>query len=332
MLLSRKQNGTLIVTRGSTANIDPDAAVISSGHSEIKAFGLTNLTDKPYDFNIDGKLLGWGLRNDVGIDEEPTHGGLYSVENSADQLNRTVDIHEDNPAEEMNFLGWLDPPNGTVQSKNQGSNFGYPQCFAAWDPSSIPNFDGAVGTQFAVNDLNATNNDTLCANDFTPPRLAFQAHMAPLDIKFNTAGTEAWISFHGSWDRTEPIGYKVGAVQFKDGDPVENSTSTTALVDIVKNQNDSNCPDQCFRPAGLAWDKQGRLYFSSDSTGEIYVITKANATGDGAGVDGATPTPSASSLPTPSSSTTSGATTQVNTPHFSLSHSILIIFLVYMTS
>lgn len=168
----------MIVTRGSTSNIDPEAADQSSGHSQVKAFTLTNLTGKPYDFNNNGRLLGWGLRNDVGIAEEPSQGGLYSVENSADQLNRSgTDIHQNNPAEELNFLGYLQPPYGTVQSKNQGANFGYPECFTAWEPSSLPNFNGTVGTQFAVNDLNSTNNDDICSSEFAPPELAFQAHM-----------------------------------------------------------------------------------------------------------------------------------------------------------
>ena len=35
----------------------------------------------------------------------------------------------------------------------------------------------------------------------------------------------------------------------------------------------------CFRPAGLAFDAKGRLFMSSDETGELWVITKvANST------------------------------------------------------
>ncbi len=99
LLFSKKQNGTLIVTRGSGANLDPDAAQLSSGHSQIKAFNLLNRT-RTYDFDTDGMLLGWGLRNDVGIDEHPSTGGLYSVENSADDITRMgVDIHQNNPGE-----------------------------------------------------------------------------------------------------------------------------------------------------------------------------------------------------------------------------------------
>ena len=33
----------------------------------------------------------------------------------------------------------------------------------------------------------------------TPPKLTFQAHMAPLDIAFNNSGNDGWVTFHGSW-------------------------------------------------------------------------------------------------------------------------------------
>jgi glucose/arabinose dehydrogenase len=149
LLLSKKSPGKILINRGSNSNIDLEANDITTGHSQIKAFDLTNLTSTspPYDFVSDGLLLGWGLRNDVGIDEHPLTGGVYSVENSADQILRNdVDIHSDNPAEELNFLGYL---NGTASS-NQGRNFGYPNCFTAWNSSVIPIFNGTVGGQFAI--------------------------------------------------------------------------------------------------------------------------------------------------------------------------------------
>ena len=159
-----------------------------------------------YDFDKDGLRLGWGLRNSVGISEHPVTGGIYSVENSVDNIIRDGrDIHEDNPGEEMNFHGYL---NGTEYGL-QGSNYGYPYCFAAWVVSDIPmNSNLTVGSQFAMGNQNSTINDTYCAEQ-TAPRLTFQAHMAPLDIEFNASGTEAWVTYRGSWDRTDPVGYKL---------------------------------------------------------------------------------------------------------------------------
>lgn len=216
----------------------------------------------------------WGLRNSVGVAEHPETGGLYSVENSADDVMRDgVDVHQNNPGEEMNFHGTL--AGNTDQS--QGSNHGYPECFAAWDPSGLPDKGNlVVGNQFA---LNATS-DGACA-ERTAPRLTFQAHMAPLDIKFNSSGDQAWVTFHGSWDRTQPVGYKVSLVDFAHGEPVAPSTSTTSYTDIFTNADNSKCPDACFRPVGMTFDKQGRLFVSSDASGEIYVLVADAVAGNG---------------------------------------------------
>lgn len=75
-------------------------------------------------------------------------------------------------------------------------------------------------------------------------------------------------------NRDDPIGYRVARVEFADGEPVADATSKEAAVDFVKNADESVCPDACFRPVGMAVDEQGRLFFVSDSTGEIYVVAK----------------------------------------------------------
>jgi hypothetical protein len=88
-----------------------------------------------------------------------------------------------------------------------------------------------------------------------------------------------FITEHVCRNREDPIGYKVSFVQFDgNGSPTAAANSTTAAVDVVSNPDLSKCPDNCFRPAGLAWDSQGRLFFSSDATGEIYVITREDGT------------------------------------------------------
>ena len=108
-------------------------------------------------------------------------------------------------------------------------------------------------------------------------------------------------------NREAPIGYKLSLVQFDgNGSPVAPANSTTAAADIVSNPDLSACPSQCFRPVGLAWDGQGRLFMSSDSTGEIYVVTKEDGSGiadiSQASINGTSPSPSGSgSVPSPSS-------------------------------
>lgn len=309
LLLSRSVPGMLLVSRGSTSNIDIDAASLASGHSQIRAFNLNNRSTTAYDFDTTGLRLGWGLRNSVGVAEHPITGGIYSVENSADQIIRDgVDIHQNNPGEEMNFHGYL---NGTDYAP-QGGNYGYPWCFAAWDVDELPDHANlSVGSQFALSESNYPDNenrtDTYCAAQ-NAPRLTFQAHMAPLDIKFNNSGTQGWVTWHGSWDRTDPVGYKVSVIEFANGEPVAPTTSKTALTDIFTNADLSVCPNNCFRPVGMAFDGQGRLFVSSDATGEIYMITSEKVPSVTSSSSGAASSATATSTSTGSqaSSTSNG--------------------------
>jgi glucose/arabinose dehydrogenase len=194
LLMSKAEPGMLVVSRGSDGNYDVTAGVLDSGHSQIRAFNVSNFTatSNPYDYTTQGVRLGWGLRNSVGIAEEPLTGGIYSVENSADEMNRNgVDIHTNNPGEEMNFHGYLN-------NTEPRGNYGYPNCYALWS-TDVPDLGNmTVGSQFALNQ-NASINDTYCSDDTIGPRLTFQAHTAPLDIIFQPNGSEAYVSFHGSW-------------------------------------------------------------------------------------------------------------------------------------
>ncbi|KAF2424223.1 soluble quino protein glucose dehydrogenase [Tothia fuscella] len=288
LMLSRKVNGRLLVSRGSTSNIDSLAQDITSGHSQIRAFDIGALgSDRAaYQFDDEGTLLGWGLRNSVGLAEHPITGGIFSVENSVDEMERQgKDIHESNPGEEMNFHGYL---NGTRYA-GQGQNYGYPTCYAAWNVSDIPeNQSLKPGVQFAIGNLNGTASDSACQNDHVAPVLAFPSHWAPLDLKFNAEGTTAWVTSHGSWNKDRPDGYLVYAIAFSPstGMPTEPADSMKAVIPIMRNPDNSKCPTGCFRPVGLAFDRMGRLFMSSDSTGEIYMITKT----DGKSVASATPT------------------------------------------
>lgn len=75
------------------------------------------------------------------------------------------------------------------------------------------------------------------------------------------------------------------AVDFKKGTngtvvPVEPLTSNSAAKDIFANPDVTRCAGNgpsassgCFRPAGLAFDKGGRLYMTSDvANGELWVL------------------------------------------------------------
>lgn len=79
----------------------------------------------------------------------------------------------------------------------------------------------------------------------------------------------------------EAVGYRVSAIAFKNGQPVDAPDSTTALKDIFSNKDLSKCPRGCFRPAGLYMDhEKQRLWVTSDSTNEIWALSRTNETAD----------------------------------------------------
>ncbi|KAJ8070058.1 hypothetical protein OCU04_000456 [Sclerotinia nivalis] len=100
-----------------------------------------------------------------------------------------------------------------------------------------------------------------------------------LDMIFLANGTEAFISFHGSLETTPPVGYRISSITFNPntGLPISPPTSTVSTTDIISNSNSSFCPSNCFRPVSMALDTLGRLFVSSDATGEIWVMVRTGS-------------------------------------------------------
>ena len=120
LLMAKKQKDTLIVTHGSEANFDLNSTDLSTGHCQIKSFPVLN-NGTTQNFNKTGKLIGWGLRNPVGVAEHPKTGGIWSVDMGMDQVERDgEDIHVDNPADEMNYHGVIGAKNDLDQGLNHG--------------------------------------------------------------------------------------------------------------------------------------------------------------------------------------------------------------------
>jgi glucose/arabinose dehydrogenase len=129
-----------------------------------------------------------------------------------------------------------------------------------------------TGDQFVLAP-NATFNDSNCTKS-VPARLAFQAHSAPLDAKFDAKFENLYVTFHGSWDRDPATGYKLVAIPFTKGadglhTPVAPSNSSSSYTDIWSNLDTGKCgAQQCFRPVSIAFDGAGRMYVTSDASGE----------------------------------------------------------------
>ncbi|KAL1844753.1 hypothetical protein VTK73DRAFT_1852 [Phialemonium thermophilum] len=279
LLVVPSQPNMVLLQVGSNANIDTASANKATGRAIIKIFDMSKVPASGYNYNTDGEVFGYGLRNEIGFTADP-NGMIWGVENSGDDLTRTnngqrQDIHKDNPSEKLNFLG--DP------LKTRDVWYGYPTCWTVWDPTPFGTMK--TGSQFVLAP-NATANDASCAS-VTPPRLSFQAHSAPIWNTFDANATNMYVTFHGSWDRQPPTGFKVVQIPFTklangQYDPVAPPDSMTGYKDIFSAQDPTRCTangltqSNCFRLTAAAWDPAGRgLFVGSDNSreGEIYLLS-----------------------------------------------------------
>ena len=107
----------------------------------------------------------------------------------------------------------------------------------------------------------------------TVPDVLFQAHSAPLNLAFATSDAwgaeykgDAFVAFHGSWNRGKRTGYKVVRVLFKDDKPTgEYEDFITGFVISDK--------EVWGRPVGLAVAKDGSLFLTEDGNGTIWRIS-----------------------------------------------------------
>lgn len=284
LLALKKPAGILLVSLGSTDNDDPLARTQNTGVSQIRGFNATGARTVKY---TDGKLIGWGLRNSIGLGENPVDGGIWSNENGADQMTRSgKDIHINSPGEEFNYHGtWAD-------ETLHGKNYGYPECAASWSVSEMPNSASLkVGAQFIYGNTAKGITDDICAKNYVAPRITLPSHWAPIDIAFTPKGHIAFQTAHGSWNRRPSDGFKLYAVTFKDGQPTHETSSLKAAIDIFTSNNTGKCSalagGSCLRPTGVAIDPKGaRLFMASDNSasGEIYVIQRT----DGKSIDSLT--------------------------------------------
>ncbi|KAI0114402.1 soluble quino protein glucose dehydrogenase [Nemania sp. FL0031] len=265
----------LVVSHGSNANIDQNASNPRTARAIVKVFNISSVPTGGYNFASQGWNAGFGLRNEVGLAFDGNNM-LWGVENSADNLARTVngttiDVHEDNPSEELNFLGDVTLPNDNW--------YGYPVCFTVWSPEELPDRVFQVGQQFVQIPSTYFNDDT-CAQISVPPVLSFQAHSAPLGCKFDAKFNNLFVALHGSWDRQPPTGYKVVAVPFAQSPggsyaPTAASWSIRGSIDVFYPPDEAQCsPSTCARPVGIVFDALGRLYVTSDTSGEVFLLSQ----------------------------------------------------------
>lgn len=77
LFIPRNNPDLLLVSRGSNDNIDAETINITSARSQIRIFKVDEIVhgDAAVQYSSGG-VLGYGLRNSVGIGEDPTTGNI----------------------------------------------------------------------------------------------------------------------------------------------------------------------------------------------------------------------------------------------------------------
>lgn len=191
-------------------------------------------------YNDDGtgsSIFASGLRNTVGLTWHPVTAELWGVDNGRDNLG------DDIPPDEVNII-------------RQGNDYGWPYAYG----DRIP--DPAY-------------NDAARAANTTPPTIQIQAHSAPLGLCFYTGNgfgpgyaNNLFITYHGSWNRSVPTGYKV--VRFV----MTGATFQTpgAQQDFITGWLTPG--GAVGRPVAIIQGGDGALYISDDKAGAVYKFSK----------------------------------------------------------
>src|SRR5690606_20766041 len=104
------------------------------------------------------------------------------------------------------------------------------------------------------------------------PDYALGAHVAALGVAFSNQAMGGqftdgvFVGEHGSWNRSEPVGYKVVLVPFQDGRP------SGTPIDFVAGFRDSDGTTRG-RPVGVTVDPQGALIVADDLSNTIWRVT-----------------------------------------------------------
>ncbi|MBX4206166.1 PQQ-dependent sugar dehydrogenase, partial [Candidatus Microgenomates bacterium] len=184
----------------------------------------------------DAKPYAIGLRNSVFMALNPKTQDIWATEMGRDLLGDDVPPEEINILKPANYFG------------NQPYHYGWPYCYADKVPDSETNPD---------------NSKFNCGSTINP-HISFQAHSAPLGLSFFE--DDLLVSFHGSWNRPAPTGYKV--VRFKldkDGNKVGQEDFISGWLKNGKVLG---------RPVDVLVKDNKQIYISDDKANVVYLLEK----------------------------------------------------------
>jgi len=194
------------------------------------------------EMNSDGsaiRVFAGGMRNPVGMDWEPTTNTLWTVVNERDMLGDEL---------VPDYL----------TSVRDGAFYGWP--YSYYGQNEDPRKKG--------------QRPDLVAKAIKPD-YALGSHVAPLGLAFYRGKSfperyhgGAFIGMHGSWNRSNLVGYKVAFVPFKDGKP--SGPIEDFLTGFIA---DSKSSQVYGRPVGVTAWTDGSLLVADDAAGKIWRVS-----------------------------------------------------------
>ena len=216
------------------------------------------------DFGPDGALyISEGVPCNVCDEDDPRYGTILKLDNGkltiyADGVRNSVGFDWHPETKEMYFTDngrdWMGddiPPCELNRVVNAGDHFGFPFVHG----KDIPDTGYEAPKDFV----------------FSNPVWEFQAHTAPLGIKFYDGESfpeyyknGAFVAQHGSWNRSEKVGYRLLFMKMEEGDVV----SADVFIDGWMSNETS-----WGRPVTPLILKDGSMLISDDQADSIIRVT-----------------------------------------------------------
>jgi glucose/arabinose dehydrogenase len=195
-------------------------------------------------YDPDGKnhrIYAAGLRNPIGLAWNPKTGDLWTAVNERDELG-------DN----------LVPDYAT--SVKEGAFYGWPYAYIG--PNEDPRRKG--------------ENPELVKKTIAPDVL-FTSHVAALGIQFYTGKMfpkeyrgDAFVAFHGSWNRSKLSGYTIVRIPFDDKGKLEGNRYENFVSGWLPNESSN---EVWGRPVGLLVGADGSLLIADDGGRKIWRVS-----------------------------------------------------------
>ncbi len=188
----------------------------------------------------DHRIFASGLRNPIGLAWNPKTGELWTAVNERDGLGDDLVPDYATSVKEGGFYGWPYSYIGQNEDpRRKGEN-----------PESV--------------------------KKAIVPDVLFQSHVAALGIQFYTGKMfpkeyqgDAFVAFHGSWNRQKLSGYKVVRIRFKNGKLMGNQ-----YEDFVSGWlPDENSNEVWGRPVGLLVAGDGSMLVTDDGGDKIWRVS-----------------------------------------------------------